>query len=290
MGLRRQIRDMMSGDASRPAWLAFLLSIAASLFGFAMRVRALLYEKGLLRVEKLPAHTIAVGNLTVGGTGKTPMVIHVARLIAGQGHRVAVISRGYGGTAMQKGGVVSDGERILLSPAEAGDEPVLMAMSLPGVVVVVGADRVRAGQVAVDRFGAEVLVADDAYQHMRLGRDVNLLLADAVRPFGNGRLVPRGVLREPVSAAKRADALVLTRSGGGGTPPPECAGLPWFRCSHRPAGWTALSGTEAGLTPGMDMGYPPAFLAGRSVFAFSGIANNQAFFDTVRELGCQVAG
>ena len=213
--LRRRIEALMGGERPRPFDpLAAGLNLAAGVYGGVGRLRAALYRRGVLRARRLPCPVIAIGNLTVGGTGKTPMAIHVAGLLQQLGYRVAVISRGYRGLAEKTGGVVSDGANLRMTAAQAGDEPYLMALLLPGVPVVVGRSRLRAGLCALAAFGVDVLVLDDAYQHLQLARDLNLLLLDQAAPFGNGQVLPRGVLREPISALTRADAVVFTRAAG----------------------------------------------------------------------------
>ena len=134
------------------------------------------------------------------------------------GYRVAVISRGYKGAAEKNGGIVSDGNAILMDPNTAGDEPFLLAASLEGIPVLVGHDRYQSGMQAINRFQTEVVILDDAFQHLALFRDLNLLLLDSTMPFGNGRLLPRGTLREPASALRFSDALIMTRS-----PRPFCS-------------------------------------------------------------------
>jgi tetraacyldisaccharide 4'-kinase len=197
-----------------PAPLGTVLLPAALCYRGGLALHRVAYAIGLLRTRRLPCRVVAVGNLTVGGTGKTPVVELVARTLAGQGHRVAILSRGYGGRTRGPVGVVSDGERLLLGPAEAGDEPVLLARRLSdvpgGVPVVVGRDRFRAGVSAFARFDPDVVILDDGFQHRRLHKDVEILCLDARAPWGHGGLLPRGSLREPPAAARRAHLLVVT--------------------------------------------------------------------------------
>jgi len=182
------------------------------LYGLAMRARAALYARGLLKQQTLPCRVISVGNLTVGGTGKTPVVIALAAALRGLGRKVGVISRGYrrrSGTSILE---ISDGRTLRGHPEDSGDEPFLIAQRCPGVPVVVGADRPRVGRHLMDRFGVDTLVLDDGYQHLALRRDVDILVLDAGAPFGNGYLLPRGRLREPLSAMERASAVLVTRA------------------------------------------------------------------------------
>lgn len=260
--------------------LAGLLAGASRAYGGAMAARERLFAAGLLRQEKVPAKVLSIGNLSLGGTGKTPMAIHAARLLKAAGLRVGVASRGYGGTLSKTGGLVSDGEKILAPAEQAGDEPFLMAQKLPGVPVAVAAERVRAANMLIEVFGAEVVILDDGFQHRRLFRDCDLLLADAKKPLGSGRLFPAGVLREPPGAAARAQGLALTRSDGS-EPVPEFwkrhSGGPVFRCSHEPTGFFespayAFGNKEEALR------LPLSLLSGRPVAAFSAIAGNEGFF------------
>ncbi|GAI79803.1 unnamed protein product, partial [marine sediment metagenome] len=151
-----------------------------------------------------------IGNITVGGTGKTPTVIMLANLLKERGYRPAVLSRGYGGKKRSSISIISDGSNILAKPDEAGDEPALIAKSVNHVPVITGPNRFITGKYAIDHLGADVLILDDAFQHRSLFRDIDIVLLDGKRPFGNGFPLPRGSLREPKKALKRADIIVLT--------------------------------------------------------------------------------
>ena len=155
---------------------------------------------------------VSVGNITTGGTGKTPTVQWLARRLMQNEKRVAIVSRGYGGTLSKAGAVVSDANRVLVSAHEAGDEPILHARALENVPVVIGRDRVRAVQTTTENFAPDVIILDDAFQYWSLFRDFDLLLLDARKPFGNGHLLPRGRLREEPKQLQRAHAILLTRS------------------------------------------------------------------------------
>jgi len=188
-----------------------LLFAPAKLYEFAVRARILAYRRKLLKTYHLKAPVISVGNLTVGGTGKTPCVAFIARILRNAGHQAAILSRGY--KRQTKGRVeVSDGNRILCSASESGDEPFLLAAMCQGVRVVVDADRYAAGQWLEERAPVSVFVLDDAYQHLRLARNLNLLLIDATESLRQAEMVPFGRLREPLSELSRADAVIVTRS------------------------------------------------------------------------------
>lgn len=290
-------------DFSNP-FHSFLYTLSLA-YGGAVRLRNVLYDGGLLGVKRLPRPVVSVGNITAGGTGKTPMVIFLTKLLRERGYRPAVLSRGYRGKGEGRVNVVSDGDHVTASPAEAGDEPFLIASST-GAAVLTGADRFATGSHAVERLGADILVLDDAFQHRRLFRDVDILLLDADRPFGNRCLLPRGPLREPVNGLIRADMIVLTRSGeDSGESPVEgelrakYPGIPVFRAVRQPKEIVPLS---AGSFPPIqadplesspsspqkrEQGFPSESLQGRRVCAFAGIANPDSFRKTLASLGAE---
>ena len=185
---------------------------AAIPYGVVARLRSLLYDWDWFDQRRLPVPVLSIGNLTLGGTGKTPVVILVADWLLAQGKRVAILSRGYRRTSTTQYLLVSNGERLLVDPHEAGDEPFLMAQRCPKAIVAVGADRYELGDWVLNRFPIDCLILDDGFQHRGLYRDVNLLLVDATDAAGLAALVPAGRLREPLRAAARATAIVVTRA------------------------------------------------------------------------------
>jgi tetraacyldisaccharide 4'-kinase len=190
-----------------------ILAPLGALYSVAMRVRRSLYKRGALRVHKISAPVISVGNITTGGTGKTPLVEWITREVAKEGRRVCILTRGYGRSDAKTRVIVSDGERILADAKEGGDEPRLLAEKLLGVAAVVSdADRVAAAQWARENLRSEVFILDDGFQHLRLARDLDLVVIDATNPWGGGKLLPRGRLREPVRGLARADCIILTRT------------------------------------------------------------------------------
>ena len=280
------------GDKSLgAALLRGLLAPLAWLHQIGLEIYLLPFRLGIRKRYRLPVPVIAIGNLTSGGTGKTPMAALLAAHLRDSGRRVALLSRGHGGSG-ESGHlprIVSDGEHILLTPTEAGDEPVLLARLLPNVPVVIGRDRRASGRLAVERFAPEILVCDDALQYWQLERDLNIVLLDARRPFDNGCVLPRGLLREPPSHLARAGIVVLTRADRA-TPADLAAAkaqitryapnAPLFAAIHAPLGW--IRAAEDGLLP-------INALRGKSALAFSGIADSAAFIETVRSLGVTVA-
>ena len=195
----------------------FLHLLLAVLYVFSLIYRQLVncklagYELGIFRRKKLDCFVISLGNVTVGGTGKTPTAQRLARDIRDMGYRVVILNRGYRAKWHGDVGVVSDGKRLHMDAAEAGDEAYMLAKHLPNVPVLIGAERAITGQYAIDHFGAEVAILDDGYQHWQLARDMDILLVDAVNVFGNGYILPRGTLREPISHVRRADVCLLTK-------------------------------------------------------------------------------
>jgi tetraacyldisaccharide 4'-kinase len=256
------------------------------LYRGAVALRNALYDAGCLRAVRLPCAVVSIGNLTIGGTGKTPLTSYVAGLLRDSGYRAAVASRGY----RRRGGraplLVSDGRALLADAAAAGDEPYLIARDNPAVPVAVGADRVAAARLLLAAGRPEVIVLDDAFQHRRLARDLDLLLVDGVDPWGNGKILPLGPLREPLSAVSRADALVITRSEG--RPP---AALDRILERHNPRAAVIHCRLEPERFVRAE-GDPVAAgaLKGFAAFAFSGIARPDRFEDDLERLGLRIAG
>ncbi|MFH1033180.1 MAG: tetraacyldisaccharide 4'-kinase [Pseudomonadota bacterium] len=270
-----------------PAWLRGLRGLAraaAGFYGLGVRTRNLVYNLYPETARYLPVPVVGVGNLTVGGTGKTPLVMEVVAALTRLGLPSAVISRGYGGRVGGGMGWVSLGQGPLLTASQAGDEPVLLARRLH-VPVAVGTDRYAVGREVVHRTGMRVLVGDDLFQHRGLHRDLDLVALDAGRPLGNGRLLPAGPLREPARGLRRAQAVVLTRAED---PEATRRARAWLRsfwgrgpvlsCRHRLRGLTAPGGR---LLAGQE-------LQGRPVLAFCGLAQPQGFARALRDLGLLV--
>lgn len=248
--------------------LRSLLWILSFPYDGAVFLRNVAYNQRLITQKKLSCPVISIGNLTVGGTGKTPTVIMIAALMKRHGYIPAVLSRGYGGNTKSPVNIVSDGQNILMNWKDAGDEPVLLAKSLPGIPVLTGAKRFLTGRAAVERFGANILILDDAFQHRRLFRDTDIVLLDAALPFGNGFLLPRGPLRERPCALGRADMILRTGIAEKTEPLPGNIPLPSFRGAHKPMGM--VSGKTGQIEP-------PEALRGQKIIAFAGIGSPEAF-------------
>ena len=192
---------------------SLILPPLSVLYGAVTRARLSLYRRGTFHSTKLDRPVISVGNITTGGTGKTPLVEWVARTVAGAGKKVCILTRGYGRDNPDRQVVVSDGTNVLANPSEAGDEPFLLATNLAGVAAVISnADRIEAAKGAIKHLGTDCFVLDDGFQHLRLERDLNIVTIDATNPWGGGHLLPYGRLREPLSGLSRADCIVITRA------------------------------------------------------------------------------
>jgi tetraacyldisaccharide 4'-kinase len=254
----RVMTDRQSGTA---AWvLKFFLSPAAVVYGFCIFILNKLYDKGLKRQYEVPLPVISVGNLTVGGTGKTPFTLFVAKFYEERGAAPAILTRGYG-----------------------NDENVMFSHEMPGVPVYKGADRVHSAEKA-SKEGCSVIVMDDAFQHRRIKRDLDIVLIDSCLFFGNGKLLPRGILRERVANLKRADILLLTKVDAVADDEKDdkirflrrsFPGVPVAESIHRPRSLTAFSGDIS----------PPSFLRGKNVLLVSAIADPGYFRKKAEDLG-----
>ncbi|MBC8018180.1 MAG: tetraacyldisaccharide 4'-kinase [Verrucomicrobia bacterium] len=260
-----------------PASLVRAMLVPPSLaYALLQRLRAGLYRAGVLKTRRLPRPVISIGNIAVGGTGKTPVTAYIARLLLAQGLRVAVLSRGYGGSCEGQEIVVSDGNEIFLSVNECGDEPFLLARTVPGLMVIIGSDRHAAGLLAIERLNPDIFLLDDGFQHLRLHRDLNILLLDYARPFGNGWGLPAGLLREPKSAALRADLVIHTRCPDVTVVSATVPDRPHCCARH-------LLGDAIPLAGGEPFGLDA--LRGKKLLAFAGIAEPEAFFEGLHSHG-----
>lgn len=257
-----------------------------------MRLRETFYRRGILRVNRMDVPVISVGNLTLGGTGKTPMVQYLARMLQREGMKPAVISRGYGGKARSAVNIVSDGSSLLLDALKAGDEPRLLAETLRGVPVLTGAARIHPARKAIEH-GADVLILDDGFQHLALGRDIDLVLFHADSLAGNSRVFPGGDLREPVMALNRTHAFVLTNTSNRNRERAgRFAGLLSSRFPGRPVFLAEYAPTLvlAGQGGQWDRECDPEAIRGMPLYAFAGIAFPDGFAQTLNELGLDVRG
>jgi tetraacyldisaccharide 4'-kinase len=260
-------------------------------YGAGVKGRQLAYEHGWLSVKRLPLPTICVGNITVGGTGKTPLVIRLASDLLAQGLRPAVLLRGYKREKTKHAAVlVRDANGIRATVAESGDEAMELAVRLPGACVGVGADRYAVGNFILKNHSVDCFILDDGFQHHRLERDINIVTVDVTDPWGGGQLLPAGLLREPPDALCRADAVVLTRTGSVG---PDrlsflraevsmhmrpSSGL--LESRHEPRQLVSLQGRK---------NLPLSDLKGKKVLVVSAIGNPKSFENAVTQLGAHLA-
>ncbi|HVG39085.1 MAG TPA: tetraacyldisaccharide 4'-kinase, partial [Pyrinomonadaceae bacterium] len=258
------------------------------LYAALMRVRNASYDRGVFAAHRAGRPVISVGNVTTGGTGKTPLVEWVARAMARRGFFPCVLTRGYGRTTSGRV-VVSDGANILADAARGGDEPQLLAQNLRGIAAVVAdADRVAAARWATENLRAQVFVLDDGFQHRRLHRDLDIVVIDATDPWSNCRVLPAGRLREPLTALKRADALILTRTEQSARVTEISAQLssltdrPIIHARTRALGLRPLSSSfqdareDASTSPG-------------AYVAFCALGNPRAFYQSLIDGGCALA-
>ena len=285
-------------DQNQPFGIRFLLGVLAvfsCVFAWVVSLRYLLYRLGLLRRYPLGIQVISIGNVTAGGTGKTPVTEIFARTLAAEGRKVAILSRGYRRKeapwwqrvftqVILKPLVVSDGKHVLLDSAVGGDEPYMLASNLPGVAVVVDRDRVKAGRYAIKRLGCDTLILDDGFQYQKLKHSIEVVLVDSTNPFGNGRMLPRGILREPARHLKRADIIFLTKCRGDSSQVIDeirqynrTAEI--VECNHAPRVLKDVWSREE---------FPLEWLRGKTLCTLSGIASPKGFENSLRHLGSKV--
>lgn len=265
--------------------LAPILQILALPYGMIQKLRLLLYNRGILKTNKLPIKVICVGNITVGGTGKTPTVIQLSKLLQQAGRKVVILSRGYKRTGNEEVLIISEGQGPLVSWQQAGDEPYLLASEIK-TPIIVGKKRYLSGTLAMGHFNPGIILLDDGYQHLSLSRDINLLLINASNPFGNGKLLPAGILREPLSAIKRANIVLLSKSDQAEnidhliqTIKNYNPQAPIFKGIHKPS---ALIELKTQKDWGLD------WLQGKQVVTLSGIGDPASFTRLIEKLGAKV--
>jgi len=285
---RQKSADLSLADTGPllPGFPTFVAVPLSYFYGFGARLRRRLYRQGWLKDRFLPSPVVSVGNITVGGTGKTPLTAYLARLFKEQGKRVVILSRGYGGRRREVT-CLSDGERLYLKPPEAGEEAFWLARQLPGVPVYTGSSRHAAGLAAWRKHRPDIFLLDDGFQHFQLARDLDLVLLDAAQPLGNGRLLPAGPLREPPATLRLADALVLTRYD------PSChqENLEFLRrrFPDQPLFTATIEPQAVHCFPGGEV-LPLSSLSGLAALAFAGLARPRVFLDTLAGLGVNLRG
>ncbi|MBP1764249.1 MAG: lpxK [Firmicutes bacterium] len=272
-----------------------VLQLFSWCYGAGVCCKLLLYRCGIFRQHRLPCTVISLGNITVGGTGKTPTAQVLAALIRDMGCRVVILNRGYRAKWREPIGLVSDGQRIYMSAAEAGDEAFLLAKNVPGVAVVVGKDRSLTGQYAVQKLNADVIILDDGYQHWQLARDLDIVLIDTLNGFGNHFLLPRGTLREPLENLNRAQLFLLTKvdQSPDNTRDQIREVLQRYNQTalivesvHKPLRCIELEDWDKGLRA---KAFTLETMHGKKVLAFSAIGNPSSFEQTLQHIGTTVA-
>jgi tetraacyldisaccharide 4'-kinase len=262
---------------------------AAIPYGVVARLRVFLYDWGWFDQRRLPVPVLSVGNLTMGGTGKTPAVILLVDWLLAQGKRVAILSRGYRRTSTAQYLMVSDGERLLVDASEAGDEPFMMAQRCPKAIVAVGADRYELGDWVLSRFPIDCLVLDDGFQHLGLYRDVNLLLVDATDAEGLAAMTPAGRLREPLRAAARATAIVITRADVPAQVTEVCRKLK-ATLGFMPDPIQAVFRPESLVSVMTGTSEPLSWSKGKTALLCSGVGHAGSFRSLVERIGMKIVG
>ena len=285
-------------DQDQPGGIRLLLGVLKALslvFATVVSFRYVLYQIGILRRFPLGIQVISIGNVTAGGTGKTPVTEIFARTLAAEGRKVAILSRGYRRKeapwwtrlltqVIELPLVVSDGRHVLLDSAVGGDEPYMLASNLPGVAVVVDRNRVKAGRYAIKRLGCDTIILDDGFQYQKLKHSIEVVLVDSTNPFGNGNLLPRGILREPARNLKRADIIFLTKCRGDVSAVRDeirqyNTKAEIVECNHAPKVLKDVWSREE---------FPLSWLQGKTVCTLSGIASPKGFENSLRHLGARV--
>jgi tetraacyldisaccharide 4'-kinase len=296
-----KIIQQKGADQNQPASVRLLLGTLwclSKLFQTAVAVRYFFYSFGILRRFPLGCQVISVGNVTAGGTGKTPVTEKFARELTAAGRKVAILSRGYRrkekpwwqrmfSEVIDPPLVVSDGRRVRLDAAVGGDEPYMLASNLPGVCVLVDRNRVKAGRYAISRYGCDTLILDDGFQYQRLKHSHEIVLVDRTNPIGNGNMLPRGILREPAKHLARADFVFITKCGPRDEDQAEARALvreynktaEIIECRHAPRLLRDVWSKEE---------LPLEWLKGKTLTTLSGIAVPQGFEDSLRALGAKV--
>ena len=271
-----------------------VLFIFSLVYKSLVNLRLLGYQLGFSGKERLNCFVISLGNITVGGTGKTPTAQRLAKEIRDMGYRVVILNRGYRAKFDGDVGIVSDGKNLNMDAAQAGDEAYMLAKHLPNVPVLIGARRAVTGQYAIEHFGAEVVILDDGYQHWQVIRDLDILLIDAVSVFGNGHLLPRGTLRESMSHISRADVCLMTKVDQAREGSRELirktvrkynSTAQIVESIHQPRCLIPLAKWSTDLA---GVGVPVEKISGRKVMAVSAIGNPASFERTLRDLGAEI--
>ena len=284
MTIRSAVEDQIYGR-THSSLLGGALGILARVYRFGVFLRMKLFQYRILRSKKLPCKVFSVGNITLGGTGKTPAVVMLAQTLAARGLHPVVVSRGYGRKDEARTVVVSDGSTVLVDAAAGGDEPVLIASRLRGIPVVAGADRFKTAEHALGCFASDVVVLDDGFQHLKLRRDVDIVLIDATDPFGTGKLFPAGILRESVASLGRAQAVIVTKTDQAKS---VDALKETIRQSTKANIFTSIQRPVEFINIMTGEHRPLAMVRNTKTLAFSGIARPAAFSSLLKTVGAHI--
>ncbi len=281
-------------DGFFPNIIMGILYLFSLIYGLLVNIKLAGYKYGVFKKQKLDCFVISLGNVTVGGTGKTPTAQRLARDIRDMGYRVVILNRGYRAKWHGEVGIVSDGKRLHMDAAEAGDEAYMLAKHLPEVPVLIGAERAKTGRYAMEHLGAEVAILDDGFQHWQLMRDLDILLVDAVNVFGNGYILPRGTLREPISHISRADICLMTKVDQAAAGSCDYIRETVHRYNpearivesiHQPRCFIPLTEWYVNIaSQGIDI----AKMRGKRIMAVSAIGNPASFEQTLSDLGAVI--
>lgn len=272
MKLKKKIIEIVYSDEKENKLfsLQFFLYILSLLYSCITSFRVFLYKKSIIKSYKAPIPVISIGNVTSGGTGKTPFSAYLSEVLLKQGYNPCIIMRGYKGKFENKGGIVKIDDKIIANSSDAGDEAFLTAAKTKKTSVICGKNRVKSVKQAINELGCDIVILDDGFSHLKLKRDIDIILLDFYKPFGNSYVLPRGLLRETKKNIKRADAFIYTRSEKNISD----SGRRVFYSCHKPHIANTISGEKSGLKD--------------KVFLFSGLGNNRAFLKSTKDFGFNV--
>jgi tetraacyldisaccharide 4'-kinase len=294
-----EISKNLKTNDHRTKWMAYwdqldklpsikpLFTGLSILYGFCVYLREKAYSQKIFSTNRLPRPVFSVGNLTVGGTGKTPVVSLIARFLINNGQNPVILTRGYKRKNKKHLTIISDAEDIPALPEETGDEPYMLARWLPEVPIIVSKYRYKSGIFALKKFSADCFILDDGFQHLQLYRDLNILVINARDPFGGGKLLPSGRLREPLSSLRRASLIIINKAQDGQNLNPIYAVIRQYN-SHAPIIEASYTTEYLASASNLNQHIPLSEMKGRSVLAFSGIAEPNSFLEQLKNTGASI--
>lgn len=259
----------------------------SKIYNLAIFLRNTAFKKKFIKIKKAPCKVISIGNITVGGTGKTPFTCLLAKKLQYNGLKVAIVSRGYKRKGSNKICLVSDRDKILTSAIYSGDEPYMLSQKIPGVPVIVGKNRYKCSLFAKNKFNIDVIILDDAYQHQYIYRDINILIINANNPFGNGQLLPCGILREPIDSIQRANLIIINKTQNNLLLTPIYSkiqkynpNVPILKATYKPKLLIPINNSNESQKIN--------FLREKKVLAFSGIGDPVSFITCLKNEGINI--